>query len=628
MRNEFSGSPFKTFPNNNGDPKKKLITHTLRSLRGILKNSILQRNKENMNQALLDQISILNEILVDFMNQYHFDSNESNLNLQIRKYIKKLNKTENLLKQSNMFDQESKISYLEGLAGMIDKSALEVLDPLQKTLENLRNQSIGVQKLDLQDIDIEFNEVEQFRIFDQNGSPVKQLRFSKAKQSSGSKYVSPIKVSKDSQLSRHSNIFPIGQKSPIAHGRDSRNEKKSSSFRIIDKQDFINQSFSPQLNHHMSPNNSVKTRLKYPPSGFGNSTPMKGTISTHISSVQSKKQLIKLSVEQGEGSVTVVKLIDESSCAVGFTSGDLIFYDLKNYRSLYGHKEHKSAISSIEVAVIGLKTHLGMQSKKILLTGGSEHECSILVWNIETMKPLKRLSGHEHLISSIVDLGDSASIATSSFDSKIAIWDLSENFSCVQLLDEIYSPILCLDFNSTDNIMAAGALDGTVSVWQVFYQNEIYHGCSLKTKLKLSGHVIEISRSLQLDDVLITLESDFVVRAYKMSTGRLLKIFKGASPFVDFLIVELSNSTPVLYCLDNSNEVHKFDDWSFDKSKVLICQDHAIQEKELSIQDDLAKIKQFIGYSPKSEILIQGKSLFMLSSDQYRKNLVLQELKI
>jgi WD40 repeat protein len=85
----------------------------------------------------------------------------------------------------------------------------------------------------------------------------------------------------------------------------------------------------------------------------------------------------------------------------------------------------------MEIAEIGIKTKLGIENKKILLTGGSETECSVLVWDLVANEPLKRLSGHDHLISSIIDLGDGASIATASFDSKVAIWDLSENFNCI-----------------------------------------------------------------------------------------------------------------------------------------------------------------------------------------------------
>lgn len=285
----------------------------------------------------------------------------------------------------------------------------------------------------------------------------------------------------------------------------------------------------------------IQLRSEVPIEGYTSHTPVK----------KKGSDWIKLNINEGEGSITVVKLIDNERCAIGFTSGDLVFYDLENYKALCGHREHTGAISTMEIAEICFKTKVGMQNKKILLTGGSENECSVLVWDLLANEPLKRLSGHEHLISSIIDLGDGATIATASFDCKVAIWDVSENFNCIQLLEEPASPILCLDFNRDDNILCTGGLDGTVNIWQVFYENGLYHGCAVKNKIKLGGHVIEISRSVNLPNMLVTLESDFTVRLYCLETAFLLKSFKSQSPFVDFMLIERPNLQPLLYCLDN-----------------------------------------------------------------------------
>lgn len=157
-------------------------------------------------------------------------------------------------------------------------------------------------------------------------------------------------------------------------------------------------------------------------------------------------------------------------------------------------------------------------------------ESSILVWDLASQRPLKKLSGHENLISSIIDLRDSASIVTASFDCKVAIWDLSQNFNCIQLLEEPTSPLLCLDFNSEDDILCAGCLDGSIIVWQVFFQNGLYHGCAVKNRLAFSGHIIELSRSSSIPNTILVLESDFIVRLYSIETAQLLKSFQGSSP--------------------------------------------------------------------------------------------------
>jgi WD40 repeat protein len=334
---------------------------------------------------------------------------------------------------------------------------------------------------------------------------------------------------------------------------------------------------------------NIQYRSEVPIEGYSSHTPMK----------KKRKDWIRLDITEGEGSITVVKIIDDDKCAIGFTSGDLVFYDIENYKPLCGHREHTGAISTMEIAEIGIKTKMGIENKKILLTGGSESECSVLVWDLLANEPLKRLSGHDHLISSIIDLGDGATIATASFDSKVAIWDLSENFNCIQLLEEPTSPILCLDFNKDDNTLCTGGLDGTVNIWQVYYENGLYHGCAVKNKIKLGGHVIEISRSINLPNMLITLESDFTVRLYCLETAFLLKSFKSKAPFVDFMLVERPNLQPFLYCLDNENEIHRFEDWK-DDGKTEYSKLEYEDEGDMHDQEKVSYIKQFFGYSPKS----------------------------
>jgi hypothetical protein len=120
-------------------------------------------------------------------------------------------------------------------------------------------------------------------------------------------------------------------------------------------------------------------------------------------------------IRKAEGTITTVKRIGSSKesgkIAIGFSSGDLIFTDLnqvfkKEYEGFSLKEEcyklHSSSINSMEVAMINFKD-VPVNSRdrrtgirKILMTGGSESECSIIVWDLESRKAMKRLSGHKH----------------------------------------------------------------------------------------------------------------------------------------------------------------------------------------------------------------------------------------
>jgi hypothetical protein len=161
----------------------------------------------------------------------------------------------------------------------------------------------------------------------------------------------------------------------------------------------------------------------------------------------------------------------------------------------------------------------------------------------------------------------------------------------------------------------------------VYYENGLYHGCAVKNKIKLGGHVIEISRSVNLPNMLITLESDFTVRLYCLETAYLLKSFKSKTPFVDFMLVERPEMQPLLYCLDNESEIHRFEDWKEDGkteySKLQFETDRDMEESE-----KVSYIKQFFGYSPKSQVMIRGKKLYLLTADQQRKSLIIQAVDV
>ena len=651
------------------EKEQKLIAllRLQRSLNGILKTSALLKQSEPGDEILEVQIRQSLQSIHEFMSNYALTgSKDQMIKNGVLIFQKMLIKAQGLINECSLFDSSSKQSFLEGIGGLLGQSTVDLLRKLKKGEKQYKDllpssgrtgetfgSSAGIGG------GTEGSSADYSRYSSPGASksrvsskPPSALKNSKkrSKRSRKSSKETPCTKKKSSGYKNALNgdldasLIQKDQKQSETVSRHHQHTQTSTQLQSTQR-DSLSPAVQPktvsefkQVEIRVPAADTAtaigpkKTRLSVPPEGFRNTS-----LAEKFSHLAPKDQKVDLTptkpkkpvktllpIKEGQGSITVLKLIDDTHCAIGFTSGDLLFYNTETRTAIYGYKEHNSAISTIEVATIALKTPLGVQSQRILLTGGSESECSILVWNIDSMQPLKRLSGHQHLISSIVDLEDCASVATSSFDTKVAIWDLSETFSCIQLLEDINSPIICLDFHKDDQILSAGALDGTVSMWKVFYQGGFYHGCALRNKLRLSGHVIEISRSLSLSNQLITLESDFAVRVYDVSSGRLLKIFKGVLPFIDFVMIERPGGRkPLLYCLDNCNDVHKFENWEPDGQLEF---SEAVQPRDMS--KAVAYIKQFFGYSPKSEVLIRREELFMLSADQSDRNLVLQKLQI
>lgn len=55
-----------------------------------------------------------------------------------------------------------------------------------------------------------------------------------------------------------------------------------------------------------------------------------------------------LEIGEGTGTITVAKVIEDSDLvAVGFTSGDLVLFNLVGFECVAGFKEHQSPISCL-----------------------------------------------------------------------------------------------------------------------------------------------------------------------------------------------------------------------------------------------------------------------------------------
>ena len=88
----------------------------------------------------------------------------------------------------------------------------------------------------------------------------------------------------------------------------------------------------------------------------------------------------------------------------------------------------------MHITRLNLQTNSGLFPSKVLITGTDAGDSSILIWNMDQKKPMKRLNGHTNRINEIVSFQDEATICTSSDDGNIAVWDLMNDFACIQVL--------------------------------------------------------------------------------------------------------------------------------------------------------------------------------------------------
>lgn len=436
-----------------------------------------------------------------------------------------------------------------------------------------------------------------------------------------------------------------------AEDEDQKLGSSTMNIKIIDKSRF----FASQKDSENSKpstfedfeDQSVQRRLDVPPAGFELEETETQKSEFGMSSISREKlqqlKVVKLDVKEGKGKINVLKLIpDSDKCVLGLSSGELIFYSISEKSTILCKKKHKGNISCIEYLKVNAKdvsnngdffynensekldsSLVGSEYREFIITGGDEQDRSIIVWDVETMKALKKFSGHKLLISSIKHIGDNATIASSSYDGKIALWDLSKKFTCVQLLENHKAPISSLYVNTAKNCLISGALDGEIIIWKIYFKNGIYDAISVKTKIYVKGHIIELGIAKTNPENILVLESDAKLRIYDFERGELKSVVKSEFPFIGFTVIEREEEAPLLYCVKKGCEVERFDSWG-----------HGFEEEdEVSLlgnkvnETNIAFVREMFGFCPKNQILVKGEELFLVGFEKKKKRIVFRPIE-
>jgi periodic tryptophan protein 2 len=100
-----------------------------------------------------------------------------------------------------------------------------------------------------------------------------------------------------------------------------------------------------------------------------------------------------------------------------------------------------------------------------ILAAGSKDTFQIHVWSLKTGSLLDVFSGHEGPISGITFDGNGTTLATSSWDKTVQLWDTFTGKGRKESLTH-YHDVLCLAYRPDGKQMCAGTLDGQLSFWE------------------------------------------------------------------------------------------------------------------------------------------------------------------
>ncbi|KAJ1832752.1 U3 snoRNP protein [Coemansia sp. RSA 2711] len=111
-------------------------------------------------------------------------------------------------------------------------------------------------------------------------------------------------------------------------------------------------------------------------------------------------------------------------------------------------------------------TSLAVDPSGEIVCAGCQDTFEIYMWSMQTGKLLDVLSGHEGPISALAFRPDGLSLASSSWDKSVRLWDAFDRSKIVERLDH-NNEVLTLAYRPDGKELCASTLDGQIHFWDV-----------------------------------------------------------------------------------------------------------------------------------------------------------------
>jgi WD40 repeat protein len=198
---------------------------------------------------------------------------------------------------------------------------------------------------------------------------------------------------------------------------------------------------------------------------------------------------------------------DSQILAVGSGDGLCRIWDVNSMKKLNTLKGHNKPIYSV---------CFGMDDQ-ILASGSSDK--TIRLWDISSDKEPQVLKGHTECVHSISFSSDGKTLASGSSDKTIRLWDVFSGEER-RIFEGHTNKVTCVCFGMDDKILASGSFDKTVRLWDVFSgeKMEVFQGHTDKV----------ISVSFRPDKKIFASGSiDGTVRLWDISFTKEIQVLKG-----------------------------------------------------------------------------------------------------
>ncbi|PIN06522.1 RAS signaling inhibitor ST5 [Handroanthus impetiginosus] len=153
------------------------------------------------------------------------------------------------------------------------------------------------------------------------------------------------------------------------------------------------------------------------------------------------------------------------------------------------------------------RTVRAISSDRGKVVSGSDDQ-SVLVWDKQTTQLLEELKGHDAQVS-IVRMLSGERVLTAAHDGTVKMWDVRTD-TCVATVGRCSSAVLCMEYDDSNGILAAGGRDAVANIWDIRAGRQMH---------RLSGHSKWIRSIRMVGDTVITGSDDWTARMWSVSQG-------------------------------------------------------------------------------------------------------------
>lgn len=222
-------------------------------------------------------------------------------------------------------------------------------------------------------------------------------------------------------------------------------------------------------------------------------------------------------------------VIEEDLVATGHSDNSVGIWSLTKGCQVATLKDHTSPVSSL-VAIkayfpeinlakeakveSGYIRNRNIKQQNFLISASEGAEAELLLWDLQAMKLIRRISAHKDTVTSLISLRDGHTIISGSLDSTVKCWDISIETPVQTIVEAEDCPIYYIHtFNDYSHFLTAGK-SGDLFIYKMNYalnsryDRTVFENCKRIKVIKTGHPVFVINESMTKDSTVISAGSD------------------------------------------------------------------------------------------------------------------------